>query len=462
MQDRSVVSEPDLWLPFRRPGGYCPELIGIEVECGLVEPGTGLSVGYRGEPGARMLLEAVLKNGIGQPLDERGNLTGIALGGGAQISLEPGGAIEYASAPGASIESAVAAAKSCLESIAGIAREIGIALLPGGLLPFTKVANIPWIPKTRIGVMRGYFAKLGDRASQAEAVMGLTLSTQSTLDYVSEPDLAAKFAMFVAATPVVAALFVNSPLEEGQLTGAASRRMQLWRKIDPVRCQALPFGGNGHSDGAWRLDGYGGLRISDLIEWVSSLPMIYRSSHGIHVPAPQKAFRDLLGSGFDDGAPVTQADWYSQLSQVWPYVRVRRTIELRVTDGPPWPAFGAVPALWAGLAYHPPSLRAAWELVRDMSLPQIEAATEDVAARGLAAAYGPHRVGELAREFVDLAYRGLEARVAKGQESTEVLSLLDPVDAVVSSGITFSQRAATSWEKDFAETPARYVSAYRL
>lgn len=462
MQDRSAVSVPDLRLPFRRDGASYPELIGIEVECGLVEPRAGLSVDYGGEPGVRMLLEAILESGIGDPLAERGNLVGIALDGGAQISLEPGGAIEYAGAPDASLGAAVTAAKSCLESIASIAREIGIALLPGGLLPFTKVRSIPWIPKTRIDVMRDYFAKRGDRASQAEAVMGLTLSTQTTLDYTSETDLAAKFAMFVAATPIVAALFVNSPLEEGRLTGAASRRMQLWRKIDPARCQAVPFGGNGHSSSPWCGDSDGGLRVSDLIEWVSSFPMIYRSSQGVHVPAPQKAFRDLLGSGFDDGTPLTQADWDSQLSQVWPYVRVRRTIELRVTDGPPWPAFGAVPALWAGLGYHPPSLKAAWELVRDMSLVQIEEAIDDVAARGLSAAYGPYSVRELAGKFAELAQSGLEARAATGLESSGVLGLLDPVFKVVDSGETFSGRAARDWEKEFARDPAKYVSAYRI
>ena len=46
--------------------------------------------------------------------------------------------------------------------------------------------------------------------------------------YLSEDDLVEKLRMLMPASTVVAGMFVNSPLEGGQLTGLLSRRTQWW------------------------------------------------------------------------------------------------------------------------------------------------------------------------------------------------------------------------------------------
>ena len=71
--------------------------------------------------------------------------------------------------------------------------------------------------------------------------MGLTLSTQTSLDYVSAQDFIEKMRLHVLAAPIVAALFVNSPIAEGDYFGGMSRRMQYLRKFDPRRCGVLSF-----------------------------------------------------------------------------------------------------------------------------------------------------------------------------------------------------------------------------
>jgi glutamate--cysteine ligase len=440
----------DLYAPFRRAPGERPQLVGIEIECGLVDPRSGRAVSYYGPSGLHALLEAVLAYCRGRPVYDGESLVGISLDDGARISLEPGGAIEYASAPSASIENLAAKARSCLETIASLADEKGIAVLAAGMLPFNEMNSIPWIPQKRIDVMRRYFRRLGDHGALADGVMGLTLSTQVHLDYDSESDLSEKLCMLAAATPVIAALFVNSPLEAGKVTGAMSRRMQLWRKIDHRRCGVMPF-----------VDGKA-TRVRDIVNWVASQPMIYRSVDGVHVAAPREPFRDVLTYGFDDGSPATQYDWECQLSQVWPDVRVRRTIELRVADGAPWHAFPAVPAIWAGLTYHPASLRAAWQLVQDRSVAEIDAATDDVAVRGLSARYGPDSVADLAREFLKLAREGLEARVNTGLESATVVGSLDPLDEIIDTGVAFAEEAMRRWLREFGERPESYIAAYRV
>ena len=150
------------------------------------------------------------------------HLVGIDLPSGGQFSLETGGALEFSSAPCESVGAAIQTALVALRKAAGIADRLGVALLSGSMLPFTPVDKVPWIPKPRVGVMRRYFRTLGEAGSCADGVMGLVLSTQTSFDYVSPRDLIAKLRLHVAASPVAAALFVNSPIQDGAVCGPCS------------------------------------------------------------------------------------------------------------------------------------------------------------------------------------------------------------------------------------------------
>jgi glutamate--cysteine ligase len=449
MAGHAVLGVGDLEAYFHQPAGVA-ERIGIEVECGLVDPLSGSSVGYEGQAGARALLEALLAKRGGEPVAEGEYLLGVILQDGAVVSLEMGGALEYSSAPSSSLASVVSTSRSELEFIADLARQLGIAVLSGAMLPFTNITQVPWIPKRRVQIMRDYFSQLGDDGSLADAVMGLTLSTQVSLDYTSDEDLGAKLGMLVAVSPVVAALFVNSPLEAGQLTGALSRRLQFWKKIDPNRCGVLPFA-------ARQCAG-----ISDITQWALGLPMIYRPVELSHTEAPNLTFRQLLRDGYGDGSQVTLADWASHLNQVWPHVRVRRTLEMRIVDGPPWPDFGAVAALWTGLAYNKSSLEAAWQLVRERTVPELEAAADAIAVKGLCATLGTDNVHDLGREIVRLAKSGLKERAKAGLEPLTVLQLLDPIEKVVETGVTLADSCVDLWNGQFQHNPAKYVSHFRI
>ena len=70
MQSRSMASDIDLPGPFRRSGGEYRELVGIEVECGLVGPESGQPVNYRGAGGVLDLLAAIVESSGGIPVAE--------------------------------------------------------------------------------------------------------------------------------------------------------------------------------------------------------------------------------------------------------------------------------------------------------------------------------------------------------------------------------------------------------
>jgi glutamate--cysteine ligase len=423
-----------------RPGTR--ERVGIELECGLVEPATGRAIRY---PEARALLNAVRREFGGEPIHEAGHLSGVALPGAAQFTLELGGALEYSSAPADSLADVVTATERAMLAVADLADRLDIAVLPTGMLPFTPVAEIPWIPKPRIDLMRRHFRGLGAAGSLAEGVMGLSLSVQTSLDYVSTVDLLEKLRLLVAASPVAAALFVNSPLENGAATGVLSRRMQMWTRVDPDRCGVI--------DVAVAPDA----SVDRLLDWVLGRPMIYRRVGDAFVAAPRRPFGELILDG-----SATRDDWQSHLSQLWPQVRPRHTLETRIADGLGWPAFASAPAFWVGLAYHPASRQAGLALLDDLGAGELDRVSEEVAVRGLTAKAGSRVVGELAERLLDLARAGLAARVAAGREPRRVLDLLDPLHEIVRTGRTCAERSLHDWYGPFAQRPATFVAATRI
>jgi glutamate--cysteine ligase len=429
-----LLARDDLIQSFRPDPGR-KELVGVEIENGL----------------ALAVLDILVREWDAKPMLDGAYVTGVELPAGGSFTLETGGALEYASAPSASLADVVRTCREDLTRVAAVAERLDIAILSGGCLPFTPVDAIPWNPKPRVSIMRDYFKRLGPAGMYAGPVMGLVLSTQTSLDYTSLADLMAKLHLHVLASPVVAALFVNSPMAECKEAGALSRRMQYWRRFDPRRCGVLEFAAHPNAT------------VGDLVDWAMSLPMIYRKQGSSHVIAPDGSFADLMRNGFGDGTWPTLADWELHLCQTWPHVRVRRQLlELRASDGLPWPHFAASPAFWAGLTYDPQVRTEASALLAELSPQQLNQTIDDVAEKGLAASAGPYSVQELNRELLRLARRGLTAKIAEGSEPAEVLTYLEPLEAVCDSGETFAERCLTAWTGELRESPEAYIRRYRI
>ncbi|HJD84693.1 glutamate-cysteine ligase family protein [Kitasatospora aureofaciens] len=447
MTDRQLTRD-DLRAPFRPARS---EQVGIEVECGLLDPATGLAARYFGDRGVLAVLETVLAHWGGERQEDAGRLTGVLRPDGSQITLEHGGQLEYSSAPVPSVAEAVHDMRTALEQLAELVGRFDLALVPGGNLPFDRLADVQWVPMTRGAIMRDYFAALGAAGDRARYIMALSLSTQVTLDYLSPGDFTEKLRTQMAAAPVVAALLVNSPIQESRADGLLSHRSWAWLRMDPRRCGLLAP--------ALRPD----VDVDDVIDWALDIPLIhYRTPDGRYHPAPDRPFADLLRYGYDDGSRPTPAHWASHLNQLWTHTRVRNTLELRGSDGPPYPFIAAVPALWTGLTYHAESRAAAWKLLGHHTVAQHRAALAELPVRGLDTRLGDDPVRPLAAELLRLARAGLDARVSAGLEPPHVPGYVDPLDEIVATGRTFAEQCLGHWHGEFRQDPARYVAAHRV
>jgi len=439
----------ELQVPFK-PSAPGSDRVGIEVECATLDAQTGTAARYEGDNGTKHLLRLIQAEFGGDAIVGHAGLTGVQLPDETKFSLEASGGLEYSSRPGQNLCDINKDAKYYLQKCAALACKLGLALVPGGNIPFDSMESIEWVPDDHAGLMRDFCARLGSAGIASLEVSVLAITTQTTLDQGSPHELVERLRVAFSAATVSSVLFVNSPITDGHLNGWHSWRMSRLRLEDPSRFGFPPFAVDEH------------INSDDYIEWLLDMPMIHYRRGDQELPAPDKNFRELMSSGFDDGRLPDLADWKSQVGQAWPFVRLRKTIELRLSDGPPYSALMAAPAFWSGFLYNSSSRRAAWEVVRGRTLSEHVDALQDIARRGLEAVIGTEKVSDLAAELLKISEAGLTDRVAAGLEREEVLSYLDPLHRVAESGQTFAQQQIRAWEGSWARQPARYVEALKI
>jgi glutamate--cysteine ligase len=148
------------------------------------------------------------------------------------------------------------------------------------------------------------------------------------------------------------------------------------------------------------------------------------------------------------------------LTTLFPEVRLKRIIEVRGADCVPF--LSALPALWKGLLYDDTATDAAFDLARDWSFAEREAALEDVTRRGLAARAAGQPVLALARELAAIASEGLR-RIGHGDGPlADERVLLEPLHAQLAKGRSLGEELVDLWEGDLHRDLAKLIAATRF
>ena len=407
--------------------------VGTEHEKIGLHAGSHAPIPYEGPRGIGALLRAIQEADGWQPVHEGGNVVAL-LKDGASITLEPGGQLELSGAPLRRIFETCAEFGAHLDLIRRVSEPLGLVWLSLGANPIHDVPDMPRMPKGRYEIMRDYLPK---QAELPLHMMHLTATVQANYDFASEADMVAKMRMAMGVSPIVSALFANSPLYRGKPSGFVSRRLHIWRHTDPARCGMLPFVFE---------PGFGYERY---VEWAVDVPMFFISRDGSYLAAEGTTFRQFLEHGFK-GHSATVEDWSTHLTTLFPEVRCKQFIEVRGADAVPPDLICALPALWKGLLYDDTSLAAATEMTADWSFAEREASIEAVARRGLAAEVAGRPVLELARELVDLSSQGL-ARIDHrgGSDDRDERVFLDPLHEVVLRGTSPGEVILERWEGEW-------------
>lgn len=404
-------------------------LVGVEHEKIGVQRDTLLPAQYQGEGGIRALLDAMARAAGGKQHQHKEDGQAIALlGDNASVTLEPGGQLELSGAPSRSFAAIAREIELHLKVVRDESARSGARWLGVGYRPFGPRDAVPFMPKGRYAAMR---ASLGSQAPLALDMMLMTATVQANLDWSDEDDLAKKVRASTAISPVVTALFANSPIVNDKESGYLDFRYQVWRETDPARCGLLEQ----MVQPGWSYQAY--------VEWALDVPMLFVRRNGEYQSARGQTFRQWMTSGKLASGEVAQplySNWADQLSTLFPEVRVKRVLELRGADVVPLPYMLALPALWAGLLYDKDACAAAWELTRGWSFPQRLDFQADVAVYALdARGPGSVRALDLARELLKVARTGLAAWDKETGEDS--VALLDPLQEIAESGKTLAERA---------------------
>jgi glutamate--cysteine ligase len=371
-----------------------------------------------------------------QPVEEGGNVIALKGADGA-VSLEPAGQLELSGAPLENLHQTCAETGRHLEQVKAVGEKCGVGYLGLGMWPDKTREELPIMPKGRYDIMLRHMPRVG---SMGLDMMLRTCTIQVNLDYQSEADMVKKFRVGLALQPLATALFANSPFTEGKPNGFLSYRSHIWSDTDPARTGMLPFVFE---------DGFGYERWA---KYMLDVPMYFVFRDGKYIDAAGLSFRDFLDGKLSvlPGERPTQSDWWDHLSTAFPEVRLKSFLEMRGADGGPWNRICALPAFWVGLLYDQGALDAAWDLVKNWTMEEREALRSAAPRLALDAPVpGGHTLGDIGREALAIAHKGLAARARLNSSGDNETGFLDTLDEIVASGKVPAQRLLDAYHGEW-------------
>jgi glutamate--cysteine ligase len=236
----------------------------------------------------------------------------------SRLTLEPGGQVELSSTPApdpGALRDQLALDLAHLRSGIGA---LGLRLAATGLDPHRPSRRL--LDEPRYEAMERYFDRDG---SAGRTMMTRTAAIQINVDAgfdaptAGQVDLATRWALAHALTPVLVAAFANSPVLDGRPTRLRNSRHAVWLAIDPRRTRPAAVAGLDPRE-AW-------LRYA-----LAAPVMCIRTEAGPWlVPAALTLADWLRGRG---PRPICADDVTYHLTTLFPPVRPRGHLELRSID----------------------------------------------------------------------------------------------------------------------------------
>ena len=315
---------------FKQNAKANPKLLGVELEHFLLDSESLRSYDYFEVGGQRDLLIALKESGWDILLEEEGNLLGLVKDGNT-ITLEPGGQVEISLKPFETLEEIDNAYLSVMQEIREQLRPN--QMIAGiGYHPVTQIDALSLLPKKRYGMMYDYFKENG---AYCHNMMKGTAATQVSIDYKDEADFIKKFRVANYLSPVIASLFDATPFFEGLPTDGRNMRARIWAETDLKRSKLIPGSLTTHFD------------FREYAKYLLKLPPILLYTEGELIYSEKETLENALEHyTFDD------SELEHHLSMVFPDVRLKRFIEIRMPDSLPYPYNLGVPALIKGLFYN--------------------------------------------------------------------------------------------------------------
>lgn len=274
------------------------------------------------------------------------------------ITVEPGGQLELSSLPAASLMECISAVSADLSLVRDRLATLDLTLTGLGADPWRPPSRI--LHRPRYDAMERYLDRTGPAGRR---MMCSTASVQICLDAGHEEPgplgYGRRWRLSHLLGPVLVAAFANSPIQDGRSTGWRSTRQAVWASIDPGTSGAPPLDAEPRK--AWA-------------RHVLDAPVMFvrgpdGDDSGDETPwaVPEGlTFRTWARSG--GPRPPTRDDLDYHLTTLFPPVRPRGHLELRMVDAQPGRHGWIVPlAVTSALFDDPQAAETAYRTVKPLA-----------------------------------------------------------------------------------------------
>ena len=267
------------------------------------------------------------------------------------LTVEPGGQLELSSPPAASLTDVIATVSADLDAVRAVLREGGLGLVGLGHDPWHEPRR--FLRQPRYDAMEACLDRTGPAG---RAMMCSSASVQVCLDAGHEEPgplgLGRRWWLAHHLGAVLVAAFANSPLATHRPTGWLSTRQLMWTRIGAGRAGGPRL--DADPRGAWTR------------HVLDSPVMCVRRDGGPWDVPEGLTFRDWIRTGAP--RPPTREDLDYHVTTLFPPVRPRGHLELRMIDAQPGDDGWIVPlAVTAALFDDPEAAETAYRAVKPLA-----------------------------------------------------------------------------------------------
>ena len=360
--------------------------IGLEIEHIILEKDSLRTIDYYEAYGIEYLLNQMKGKGY-EGIYEETHLIGLKHSDYI-ITLEPGGQIEISLIAKEKLTDLYNAYWHFLQHISPILEKENMLIMCIGYNPTSRIDELPFNPKKRYRHMSEYFSQTGHLSHH---MMKHTASIQIVIDYRNEDDFIKKFRVAHYLSPFLALLSDNSPYCQKKPVEQYSLRTAIWDNTDSERCGIIP----GVMNKAFSYEDYA--------SYILETPPILVNRYGEFMSTGKIRTKDI-----QDFLEYEDAEVDHLLSMVFPDVRVRRYIEIRMADSVPLPLSLGLAALIKNLFYNDNNLDELYRLSLNMTDDELCELRKKMQQEGFEATYD----GKTCQEI-------LETLLAKAKENAD-------------------------------------------
>ena len=299
---------------------------------------------------------------------------------GAPITLEPAAQLEISIGPVHEVHEFRPAYEKFISLLSPILEEMDATLLCLGYHPRSKVDELPIIPKQRYAFMDKHFKTTGSRGKN---MMKGSAATQVSIDYESEVDFTKKFRLANILGPLFALACDNTAIFEGE-PFLRMARTYIWNDVDPARSMVVQGS----------LDAGGSFGFLAYAEYVYDTPPIIvmegeECRYTGHKPA----------SELFTARAITTQEIEHILGMVFPDVRLKTQIEIRVADSLPFERALSYTKMLKDIFYDSKKLECLYEKTLWIKNSDVTAAKEALIAGGAEAEVYGRRAADWLEEI---------------------------------------------------------------